>query len=172
MYGQERVLPEFTLTAHDGTPFDHASLKDQWTLVFFGYTHCPDVCPITLGALNTMLEHVESDVAKEKLKVVFVSVDPERDSLERLAQYVPFFNPEFVGATGDPRELEKFATSLGAVYILRPPEADGSYMVDHSSRLLLIGPDARFTAVMSDQTAPAVLAADLSTIVDAYHVGS
>jgi protein SCO1/2 len=172
LFGQERALPEFALTAHDGQDFDRAAFADQWTLLFFGYTHCPDVCPITLDTLNTMLSHVTETKVRKQLKVVFVSVDPERDTLERLSMYVPFFNPEFVGATGSDTELKKLAAALGAVYLLGEPEADGSYTVDHSSRLLLIGPDARFTAVLSDRTAPSVLAGDLSTIIDAYASGT
>ena len=172
LFGQERALPEFALKAHDGRPFDRSVLADQWTLLFFGYTHCPDVCPITMGALSTMLSQVTDEKVREQLNVVFVSVDPQRDTLERLAAYVPFFNPDFVGVTGPDAELKKLTGALGAVYLLGEPDADGSYTVDHSSRLLLIGPGARFTAVLSDRTAPAVLAADLSTILDAYAVGS
>jgi protein SCO1 len=172
LFGQERAVPEFALKAHDGRPFDRSVLADQWTLLFFGYTHCPDVCPVTMAALNTMLSQASAAKLREQLEVVFVSVDPQRDTLERLAAYVPFFNPDFVGVTGVEAQIKKLATALGAAYLPGAPGADGSYTVDHSSRLLLIGPGARFIAVLSDRTAPAVLAADLSTILDAYAGGT
>ncbi len=168
LFGQERPLPAFALTAHDGSAFDQNSLADRWTLLFFGYTYCPDVCPITMGALNTMLSQLPDAQHRERLQVVFVSVDPKRDTPERLAQYVPFFNPDFLGVSGDDAELQKLTQALGAVYLRGEPQADGSYTVDHSSRLLLIGPDARATAVLSDRTAPPVMAADLTTIFEAY----
>lgn len=168
LFGQERPLPAFALTAHDGSVFDLNSLTHRWTLLFFGYTYCPDVCPITLGALNSMLAQLPDAKHRERLQVVFVSVDPKRDTLERLSQYVPFFNPDFLGVRGDDAQLQKLTQALGAVYLRGEPKADGSYTVDHSNRLLLIGPDARFTAVLSDRTAPPVMAADLTTIFEAY----
>ena len=168
LFGQERPLPPFALVDHTGRAFTNATLNDHWTLVFFGYTHCPDVCPMTLGNANAMLAQLRDDAIREQVHVAFVSVDPKRDSKQRLAEFVPFFNADFVGVTGTDAELKKFSGALNAIYSVGEPNAEGNYVVDHSSRLLLIGPRGRFTAVLSEKSPPNVLAKDLQTIIDAY----
>ena len=116
LFGQERPLPEFSLVDHHGKAFTNNELADRWTLLFFGYTHCADVCPTTMIVVNAMLAEVRDANVKERLRVTFGSVDPNRDTTERLAQYVPFFNKDFVGVTGADAELAKFAGAFNAFY--------------------------------------------------------
>lgn len=130
----------YALLDHRGAAFTAESLRGDWSLVFAGFTHCPDICPDTLARLN-LLDRVlrERDIV---VQTVFVSVDPERDTPERLAGYVTYFNEEFIGVTGPKVELDRFATALGIGYV-KVPSAGGDYTVDHSAALVLVGPDAR-----------------------------
>lgn len=168
LFGQERPLPEFSLVDHHGKAFTNNELTDRWTLLFFGYTHCPDVCPTTMIDVNAMLAEVRDANVKERLRVTFVSVDPKRDTTERLAQYVPFFNKDFVGVTGADAELAKFAGAFNAFYEIGEPDANGGYLVDHTSRMLLVDPRGRYTAVFGDKPKPKVMAHDLETIIRSY----
>ena len=90
-----RIFSDFELTDHKGNLFNQERLQDVWTIVFFGFTHCPDICPTTLSILNDTYSKLK-DREKERMQIVMISVDPERDSVEKLAEYVPFFNDEFI----------------------------------------------------------------------------
>jgi protein SCO1/2 len=169
LFGQERLVSPFDLLDHTGSAYNTERLKGRWTVMFFGYMHCPDVCPMTLSTLAATAKQLEGKLSDETLEFSFVSIDPERDTVTRLAEYVPFFYKSFVGVTGTKAELDKLVRSLGAIYSLGTPE-DGSdeYIVDHSSRLLLIDPKARLTAILSDRGTPEMIATDLQTILKAY----
>jgi protein SCO1 len=133
-----RDLGEFALVDHHGNAFDPARLEGQWSLVFFGFTHCPDICPTTMSFLNQFVGSIEGTEA-EDTQVVMVSVDPARDSVEQLATYVPFFNPEFIGVTGDFLDIHRFATVLNTPFRKVPGEGD-DYQVEHSANVALINP--------------------------------
>ena len=133
-----RRFSEFSLTSHRGEPYSKANLSGKWTLVFFGFTHCPDICPTTLAMLNKVIQQL-SEEEKESIDVVLLSVDPERDTPDKLADYVTFFNPGFVGLTGDPYQVLNLATQLGVVYS-KVPLKDGDYTVDHSGNVVIINP--------------------------------
>ncbi len=138
MLDTPRRFSDFELVDHRGEPFTEANLEGQWTLVFFGFTHCPDICPTTLATLNKVIAPLD-DSLKEQVQVVMLSVDPERDTVAKLARYVPFFNPDFVGVTGNPHQILSLATQLSVVYNKVPLEGD-DYTVDHSGNIVLINP--------------------------------
>lgn len=164
-----KPLPEFSLTDYDGEPFTRDSLNGRWHLVFFGYTYCPDICPTTLTRYTLVSNRLEAapDVL-EKTRVLFVSVDPKRDIPARLREYVQFFNPEFLGATGDPEEIRRLAEAFALFYQLHEPDANGNYLVDHSAAVAIVNPDAElvgyFTAVMD----PEVIATDFRRLVEFF----
>jgi len=133
-----RNIGEFDLIDHHGNPFNPARLEGQWTLVFFGFTHCPDICPTTMTFLNTFLESLEGTEAEDP-QVVMVSVDPARDTVQQLADYMPYFNPDFTGVTGEFLDIHRFATKLNTPF-RKVMDEDGSYQVDHSSNIVLINP--------------------------------
>lgn len=138
------TLTPFQLTAHDQKPLDLNRLKDKWTLLFFGYTHCPDICPTTLTELAQMAKQLEPAVLKDT-QFVFVSVDPRRDTPESLAEYVGYFNEHFLGATGSIEALAVLVRQLGARFSLGTNPA-GEPIVNHSSAMLLIDPQVRYYA--------------------------
>ena len=143
-------IPDFALVDHEGRPFDRSRLEGRWSLLFFGYTYCPDICPLTLQRLAAV-----QDALPEDTQVVFVSVDPERDSQERVAEYVAYFHPELVGVTGARTEIDKLARAVGA-FNRRAEGGDDpeSYLVDHAVSLFVIAPEARLHALMQDPHEP------------------
>ena len=133
-----RDIGEFELVDHHGAPFNRVRFKGNWSLVFFGFTYCPDVCPTTMTFLNEFTASLE-DTEAQDTQVVMVSVDPARDSVQQLASYVPFFNPEFIGVTGEFLDIHRFATALNTPF--RKVMGEGEdYQVDHSSNIALINP--------------------------------
>lgn len=150
VYPQPRPLPGFHLTSHNEQPFTNEQLQGKWSFLFFGYTYCPDVCPMTLETFNRVFQALkESPKGVNNTQFVFVSVDPERDSLERLSNYVTYFNPEFVGITGNPEELQTLTQAIGIVYTKIQGSSEENYLVDHSSAVLLVGPEGAIHALFS-----------------------
>ncbi len=133
-----RNFGEVNLVDHHGEAFTNERLKGKWTLIFFGFTYCPDVCPTTMSFLNELMGQLEGTEV-EDTEVVMVSVDPARDTVEQLAGYVPYFNPRFTGVTGDFLDIHRFATALNTPF--RKVAGQGEdYQVDHSANVVLINP--------------------------------
>ena len=133
-----RIFSDFELEDHRGQVFNKARLQGVWSIVFFGFTHCPDICPTTLATLNQTYSKLK-DSEKQRLQVVMISLDPERDTLEKLAEYVPYFNPEFIGVTGNQHLIRRLSAELNIAYNQVPLNGD-DYTVDHSTQLVLINP--------------------------------
>jgi protein SCO1/2 len=170
VYREPRALPAVDLVAQDGSRFDETRLKGRWTMMFFGFTNCPDVCPGTLAQLAAVKRRLADLPPATQLNVVMVSVDPKRDTPQKLAQYVPYFDRSFVGVTGTPQAIETLTTGMG-VLVHIGPEVDGTYTVDHTAALFLVGPDARLTAVFPTPHVADTIAADYRTIVGAARSG-
>jgi protein SCO1/2 len=156
---EPRLIGDFSLVDQHGRPFGRDSLENRWSLVFTGFTHCPDLCPTTLALLASLRARVPGD----SLQFVFVSVDPERDTLERIADYLAHFDARLVGATGTRAEIEKLTNSLGLAQV-RNPGVGGDYTVDHSAALVLIDPRARVTGYFQPPHDAEALAADLAPL--------
>jgi protein SCO1/2 len=133
-----RKIDELQLIDHRGEAFTKERLQGQWTLVFFGYTYCPDVCPTTMTFLNEFMQQLEGTEA-EDTRVVMVTVDPARDTQAQLASYVPYFNTDFTGVTGEFLDIHRFATGLNTPF-RKVPGQDENYQVDHSANVALINP--------------------------------
>jgi len=162
-----RPVPEFTLTDDSGDTFDRSRLKDRWSLLFFGFTHCPDVCPTTLGMLAQTEKQLADLPPELKPQVVLVSVDPQRDTPQQLASYVKFFSRSFTGVTGTPDAIDDFTRAMGVPVAIGSPDANGNYSVDHSAAIFLINPDGALRALFSTPHTPAVIAADYRRLVAA-----
>jgi protein SCO1/2 len=157
-----RLLPSFALTDHEGQPFDESRLEGHWSFLYFGYTFCPDVCPITLVNLRDVRELLEARGgahALDGVQFVFVSVDPERDTPERLAEFVPYFHADFIGVTGAANELERLTAALGIHHAKAEGGSERDYLVDHSTAVMLIDPQRRLHAVFSRPHDPDAIAA-------------
>lgn len=152
---------DYTLTATDGTNFTEDTLKGQPTAVFFGFTHCPDVCPTTLGDLMNWQDDLGE--AAQDLRIVFVTVDPERDTLPLLNDYVSWL-PGAVGVTGEPDQV-RAAVDAFRVYAEKAPLEDGDYTMQHSSKVLLFDRTGTFTQTISYQEDPATAVQKLREIL-------
>jgi protein SCO1/2 len=140
----------FRLVRHDNTPFDNSALKGKWSFLFFGFTHCPDLCPTTLAVFNQVHRTLsQRPEGAGDVQFVFVSVDPERDTPQLLKEYVAHFNPEFIGVTGNGADLAQLSDSVGVVYAKVPGTTPKEYFMDHSSAVLLINPEGRLRGVFA-----------------------
>ena len=137
-----RIFSDFELVDHNGETFNIARMEDVWTMVFFGFTNCPDICPTTLATLNDTYSKMK-DSEKDKLQIVMISLDPERDTVEKLAEYVPYFNEEFIGVTGNKHLIRRLTAEINIAYNTVPLEGD-DYTVDHSTQLVLINPKGHY----------------------------
>ncbi|HSD75272.1 MAG TPA: SCO family protein [Steroidobacteraceae bacterium] len=154
-----RELPQFSLISHEGRPFERAALQGHWTLMFFGFTHCPGICPMTLTTLADVRKRLHDLPPGDLPQIVLVSLDPERDTPERLAQYVVRFDPTTVGVTGSAEAVDQFAASLGITH-RKVPAGGSDYMIDHSAVVLLLDRGGREAAVFSPPHDPEQLSAD------------
>lgn len=159
-----RALPDFSLIDQRGAPFGPRNLDGHWSLLFFGYTNCPDFCPTTLMTLAAMEKNLRAEGAIRP-QVVFISVDAQRDTPQQLAKYVPYFDPSFIGVTAsDQPTIEALARKLG-VAVAIVPGAGGGYTVDHSGVLFVIDPAGKIAAELTGPFTPSALQADFDRIV-------
>lgn len=159
---ESRQLPPFELQDQDRRLFSREQLEGYWTLLFFGYTHCPDVCPLTLAEAKGFYDRLGSTPYGADTRVVFVSVDPKRDTPVQLKRYVRYFHPAFLGVTGSREQLDRLTGALGIFYAYRGDGDD--YLVDHSTAMALIDPKGSLRAMFSAPHAADVLASDYLTI--------
>lgn len=162
------ALPAFELSNADGATFTQDDLVGQWTLVMFGFTTCPDVCPFTLSNL----EHAVSEAALRMRpdnvpKMVFVSVDPARDA-ETVAKYASFFHPDFLGVTGPREEIDRLVKATDSFYRLLPPKPDGYYEVQHSSAVSVVDPQGQLRAKLQPPFDAGLTAEFLARLQIAY----
>jgi protein SCO1 len=132
---------DFRLTDHTGKPRTMADFRGKAVALFFGFTHCPDVCPTTLAEMKQVTEKLGKD--GERLQVLFVTVDPQRDTQELLAKYVPSFNPSFIGLYGNADATAKVARDFKIIYRMQPGKTPDSYTVDHSAGTLVFDPQGQ-----------------------------
>ena len=153
-------LEAFSLQDVSGAAFTRENLKGRWSLVFVGFTHCPDACPVTLAVIHAAKARLD-EAATSRLQTLFVSVDPERDTPSVLAEYVGYFDPDFIAATGSTSELARLCDSLGFGFV-RVPQSAGRYTIDHSTAVALIDPQARVAGYFTQPLDVGALAGDLA----------
>tara|TARA_R110002049_G_scaffold118032_10_gene271946 strand:- start:6253 stop:6864 length:612 start_codon:yes stop_codon:yes gene_type:complete len=158
------TLPAFSLVDHTGAAADESVFNGQWNLVFFGFTHCPDVCPLTLQTLAAANRQLADMGYDELPRIVLVSVDPERDTPGQLATYLKNFGDHNLGLTGDVAEIRKLTEALGIYFDKVDTDAD-YYVVDHSAVVIVIGPDGRYRALFSSPHKPEQFVHDLPLLM-------
>jgi protein SCO1/2 len=156
--GQSSEMPlatiggPFTLTGSDGQPFASSRLNGKPAAIFFGFTHCPDVCPTTLARLTKLRKQLGSNDA---FSIVFISVDPERDKPADVGRYAGLFNTPVIGLTGNPAQIEQVKKQFG-VYSAKAPQPGGGYSVDHTATVFLMDRNGQFVATLSPEEGEAV----------------
>jgi protein SCO1/2 len=167
LFEQPRTLPAFSLRQSDGTQLVPGELNGHWTVVFLGFTHCPDICPTTLAELAQAQQQWSALPDSTRPRVLFVSVDPDRDTPDRIGEYAHAFHRDTLAATADVPALEAFAKSLSLVF-MKVPAPDGTpadqYSVDHSAALAVLDPQGRMAGVIPPPLQPKAIAADLITL--------
>jgi len=165
LYPQARPIEAFALQDADGEPFTEADLQGRLSLIFFGFTNCPDVCPDTLGQLASAVERLALMRVDEPPQVVFVSVDPERDGGQTMRDYVQWFDEDFRAVTGDDEALETVTRQLGALYIRQEPDESGFYSVDHSGMVVIVDAQGRMIGRFAQPIDTEAMIADLFDLV-------
>lgn len=161
-----RTVQPFELIDHNHEVFDNAALQQRWSFVFFGYTYCPDVCPTTLSVLNSIAQRLQD--VDEDIRFVMVTVDPQRDTPERLAEFVTYFNGDFLGVTGSDEALEQLTSQLGILYSRVESETGSeNYLVDHTAAVFLFDPDGRYHAVFTPPLSAENIASDFRKMLQA-----
>ena len=154
---------ELALTGHDGKPRALADFRGKLVVLFFGYTHCPDICPTTLADMAALMKTLGPDAAR--VQVLFVSVDPGRDKPDVLAKYVPAFDASFLGLSGDAAATQRTAREFRIVYEKRPGGAPGAYTVDHSGQLYVLDAQGRLRLLVRHDRVAQDLAEDLRALL-------
>jgi protein SCO1/2 len=163
-----KALPPVALVDEHGQPFAPANFAGHWSFLYFGDTYCPDVCPLTLIELKSVKERLAAESPGTAAEYYLVSVDPARDTPERLQEYVTYFDPSFHGLTGSVPDLMRLAELTGSVFFVPEGQKSDSYLVSHSSNIALLGPDGRLCAVFTAPHEPAQLAEDFGKVL-AFH---
>ncbi|XP_010964290.2 protein SCO1 homolog, mitochondrial isoform X1 [Camelus bactrianus] len=134
----------FSLTTHTGEPKTNKDYLGQWVLIYFGFTHCPDICPEELEKMIQVVDEIDSIPTLPNLTPLFITIDPERDTKEAIANYVKEFSPKLIGLTGTKEEIDQVARAFRVYYSPGPKDEDEDYIVDHTIIMYLIGPDGEF----------------------------
>ena len=164
-----KSVPAFSLLDVNGNEITEAALAEQCSLMFFGYTHCPDVCPITLSVMKEVAATLEAD-SSPPLQVVFMTVDPVRDTPEIMKNYVSFFSEEFVGISGDLNATHELTRALGIVAAFTANKDNPeNYLVDHTASMLLVDPDLRVRAKFAPPHEAATIVEDYKTLMGAFN---
>ena len=159
-----RLLPDVTLMRHTGESFTTSQFEGSWNLVNFGYTFCPDICPTNMADMNIAHKQLAEAGLADQVRFCMVSVDPARDTIEQLSNYVPYFNPEFIGLTGDADQITTLATQLSAVFY---QEGTGdTYTVAHSDNYAIVDPNGHFVALMRPPHKPSHIANALTLLIN------
>lgn len=164
-YKQPRVINAFELIDHTGKPFTKKDFTNKWSLIFFGYTSCPDVCPTTLQNISFIYDDMKA--ISQNSQVLLVTVDPQRDSQEKLSQYIAYFNSEFKALRAGHEMLLPFSRNMGLMYAINGEEED--YLVDHSASLVLVNPAGKISAIFKpDQVVGKMPSIDTDKLLSDY----
>lgn len=182
MLPKAAAIADFTLSHLDRGTYDIEDARGNWSLLFFGYTHCPDVCPTELFMLAEMMRAIEQDpgAVSQPPQVVFVSVDPDRDSLQHLQQYTGFYHPSFLGVTSEQATIDRLCKSLGVFYervyyrdgktleldpaAAVPAGLEDAYLINHSASIFLLNPAGKLHAIFTAPHDPNAMIRDLALI--------
>ena len=150
IYPKKNKLKDFKLIDQDNNQFTNTDLENSWNLFFIGYTNCPDVCPNTLNQLVQLYNSFDGKI-QEKIRIVFLAVDPARDTPEHLKLYLDFFNEDFIGISGEKNEIDPLVKDLGGIYAINSDEGE-FYTVDHSARIFIVDPKAQRFGIIGGQS--------------------
>jgi len=164
---EPREIKPFMLTGIDNQKFTSTHLQGQWTILFFGFTNCGYLCPTTMAEVGKMYRLLEEKNIKPLPKVIMITLDPKRDNLDKLKQYVKAFNPHFYGAKGDEETLQQMTQEMGIAYakVVSNPQNATNYDIQHSGALILFNPEGKLSAFFTTPHQAALLAKDYQLLI-------
>lgn len=170
IFDKPRAFKMEGLVNQDGQPYDKDALSGKWTLMYFGYTFCPDICPITLSQMSRMDKQLKQDNINfsRKMRYVMVTVDPGRDTVEKMKGYVPYFNKDFIGVTGDIKNIHDLTVQLNIPYTPVINPEDEYYLVDHGANLAIINPAGEYHGFIRPPLEPAKLGRVMVAVEENY----
>ncbi len=164
-----RAVTPFNLTDGDGQAFNRSRFEGKWSFLFFGYTHCPDICPTSLAMLRMVAKNLQQTPAYyQDSQFAFISVDPKRDKPQQLKSFVSYFHPDFLTATGEKSEIDNLARQLGAIYMFEGDTNSDDYIVNHSATVVLLDPEGRWVARFNPPHKAAEIAEQFRRIRDYF----
>lgn len=147
LWPDPKQLRAFATIDQSGQVFGLDRLQGKWSFLFFGYTHCPDVCPLTISMFNDLYRQIHESAGDTQM--IFVTLDPERDTSEKLRQYVTYFNPDFIGLGGNMQQIMSLTSQVGVAFLYGEKSATGDYIVDHTASVFLVDTEGRVVAVFT-----------------------
>lgn len=164
VFPEPRTLPAVELIDENGAPFTPRQFAGRWSFVYFGYTYCPDVCPLALIELAALKERLTTEQPQTTVDYYLVSIDPQRDTPERLREYVQYFDPAFHGLTGSLEAISALAKAAEALFFVPPGQGPENYLVSHSNNFALVNPRGELEAIFTPPHTPEQLAGDFAAI--------
>ncbi|NWX85014.1 SCO1 protein, partial [Nothoprocta ornata] len=158
----------FSLVNHEGQPKTNKDYIGQWVLIYFGFTHCPDICPDELEKMIEVVEEIDGIPSLPNLTPLFITIDPERDSEEAIARYVKEFSPKLIGLTGTKEQIGQVAKAYRVYYSEGPKDEDNDYIVDHTIIMYLLGPDGEFVDYYGQNKRSAEISASIAAHMRKY----
>jgi protein SCO1 len=149
LWPNPKEIGPFMLMDQNGNAFGLEQLTGKWSFLFFGYTNCPDICPITLTVLAHVYEKLSEQGQVKNIQVIFVSVDPDRDTPEVINLYVNYFNKNFIGLTGSEEQIASLSGQIGIVHMRGEEKISGEYIVDHTASVFLLSPEVKWLGIFS-----------------------
>ena len=168
VFDKPRIFEQQPLIDQAGQRFDYKRMQGKWSMVFFGFTFCPDVCPTTLALLSKVHKGLPAELG-ESTQVILVSVDPARDTPAKLAEYLEYFSPDFTGLTGAFLDLQRFARQLNIAF-QKVPGGGENYSIDHSAQIVLINPRGDYHAFLQPPFSEETLSKAFQSVVNNYQI--
>lgn len=165
-----KQLQPFELANHHNKVFNEKNFQGKWSFVFFGFTSCLHICPPTMNVLNLVHKSLVEEAGKTQgdMQVVFISVDPDRDSTDKIHNYITLFNKDFIGATASKETIDKVAQQFGSGYVKEAETSDGNYNVAHTSAIFLVDPFGRLVATFSQPHQPSTMVTQYNKILNYF----
>jgi protein SCO1/2 len=167
VFPQPRSIPAFNLIDKNNQPFTNANLQGHWSLLFFGFTNCPELCPTTLATLDQTYKELQEAKQSPMPQVILISVDPESDSPNKIKQYLQSFNAAFLGATGEQKQIDQLTQAMGilAMKVMSTNKEQATYSIDHSGTILIIDPKGDLYGIFTTPHDATLLAHDMQAII-------
>ena len=165
LWPNPKQLTPFSLVDQHGAEFGLERLRGKWSFLFFGYTSCPDICPTTMSVLSRVKSQLAQEFGDEAMQFILVSVDPERDTQDRMRSYVEYFDPEFIGLRAPEARLDELTSQLGILHVRVGEAGSDDYLIDHSASILLISPKLELVGLFSAPHESVDIAARAASII-------